>query len=38
MGKLPDSALKYILKGLLVPYSEANLKLSFKPHLFFFFF
>jgi DNA-binding transcriptional regulator PaaX len=35
MGKLPDSALKYILKALLVPYSEPNLKLSFKPHLFF---
>jgi DNA-binding transcriptional regulator PaaX len=35
MGKLPDSALKYVLMGLLVPYSEANLKLSFKPNLFF---
>jgi DNA-binding transcriptional regulator PaaX len=32
--QLPDSALKYILEGL-IPYTEANLKLSFKPHLFF---
>ncbi|MBW3569421.1 CRISPR-associated endonuclease Cas2 [Candidatus Parcubacteria bacterium] len=35
MSKLPDSALVYILKGLAVPLSEANVKLSFKPGLFF---
>lgn len=31
---LPDSALKYILESL-IPYTEANIKLSFKPSLFF---
>ena len=30
-----DPALKYILQGIFVPYSGANLKLSFKPTLFF---
>ncbi len=32
--QLPDSALKYLLEAL-IPYSEANLKLAFKPGLFF---
>lgn len=32
--KLPDSTLAYILKGL-IPYTDPNLKLTFKPHLFF---
>jgi hypothetical protein len=32
--QLPDSALKYLLEALL-PYSNANLKLAFKPNLFF---
>lgn len=32
--ELPDSALKYILESL-IPYTEANLKLSFRPNLFF---
>lgn len=32
--QLPDSALKYVLEGL-VPYTEANLKLSFTTGLFF---
>mgnify|MGYP003590405276 CR=1 FL=1 len=31
---LPHSTLKYVLEGL-VPYTDANLKLSFKPGLFF---
>lgn len=35
MSKLPDSALVYILKGLALSLSEANVKLSFKPGLFF---
>lgn len=34
-SKKQDTALIYILKGLLVPYSDANIKLSFKPNLFF---
>ena len=34
MSTLPDSALKYLLKAL-IPYSEANLKLSFSPGSFF---
>ena len=34
MGKLSDSALKYILLAL-VPYSEPNLKLAFSPNRFF---
>lgn len=33
-GKLPESSLRYVLEGL-VPYTEANLKLAFKPHAFF---
>jgi FPC/CPF motif-containing protein YcgG len=33
--KKQDSALVFILKGLMVPYSEANIMLSFKPRLFF---
>jgi DNA-binding transcriptional regulator PaaX len=33
-SKLPESALTYILEGLL-PYTTANLKLAFKPNLFF---
>lgn len=32
--ELPQSALVYVLKGL-VPYTEANVKLAFKPNLFF---
>lgn len=32
--QLPDSTLKYILESI-VPYSDANLKLAFKPHWFF---
>lgn len=32
--ELPDSALIYILEGL-IPYTAANLKLAFKPNLFF---
>lgn len=32
--KLPKSALEYVLKGL-IPYTEANIKLTFKPALFF---
>ena len=34
MSTLPDSALKYILMAL-VPYTEANMQLSFSPNLFF---
>lgn len=34
MKDLPDSTLKYILISL-IPYSEPNLKLAFKPNLFF---
>lgn len=33
-GELPDSALTYILRGL-VPYSRPNMKMLFKPALFF---
>jgi DNA-binding transcriptional regulator PaaX len=32
--RLPDSALKYVLESL-IPYSDANIKLAFKPNLFF---
>lgn len=32
--QLPDSALKYLLEAL-IPYTNANLKLAFKPNLFF---
>jgi CRISPR-associated endonuclease Cas2 len=32
--ELPDSALKYVLEGL-IPYTDANLKLSFSPNTFF---
>jgi DNA-binding transcriptional regulator PaaX len=32
--ELPDRALMYILQGL-IPYTEANIKLTFKPNLFF---
>ncbi|HTE22525.1 MAG TPA: hypothetical protein VK674_05800 [Candidatus Limnocylindria bacterium] len=31
---LPNSALAYVLEAL-IPYSDANVKLAFKPHLFF---
>lgn len=34
MSKLPRTTVEYILKAC-IPYSEANLKLSFKPNLFF---
>lgn len=33
-GKLPDTAMRYVLEALL-PYSDANLKLAYKPHAFF---
>jgi DNA-binding transcriptional regulator PaaX len=33
-GVLPRSALRYTLEAL-IPYTDANLKLAFKPHLFF---
>lgn len=32
--RLPNSTLEYVLEGLL-PYTEANIKLTFKPGLFF---
>lgn len=32
--ELPDSSLKYVLESL-IPYTDANLKLSFSPNLFF---
>jgi len=31
---LPNTALAYVLESL-IPYSDANIKLAFKPHLFF---
>ncbi|HSX36727.1 MAG TPA: hypothetical protein VLG13_01225 [Patescibacteria group bacterium] len=32
--ELPKTALEYVLRGL-IPYTEANIKLAFKPNLFF---